>query len=47
MSHTIQFTGHNEQNELQILGDGIAQYVKQQRDHEPIEPFAFFIRGIN
>lgn len=44
MSYTIQFTEHPEEGELQILGDGIAQYAKQQRGHEPIEPFAFFIR---
>jgi len=47
MNPIIQFTNHPEQNDIQILTEGLSSYAKQQRDHKPIEPFGFFIRDNN
>ncbi len=44
MKYLINFEAHPAHEDITILGDGISEYAKQQRNHPPIEPFAFFIR---
>lgn len=44
MNLKIVFTPNPSPQDIQILGDGIQQNALQQRGHEPIDFFAFFLR---
>lgn len=41
----IVYEENPDNNDIQILTQGIIDYAKEQRDHKSMEPFAFFIRG--
>lgn len=44
MRYTISYEAKPHYQDEQILGDGIIEYAKLKKGHEPIMPFAYFIR---
>jgi len=44
MKYNIAFEAHPKDEDLHVLTEGITDYAEQQRDHKPIQQFAFFIR---
>ena len=44
MRHTITFEADPRDADIQVLSSGILDYAKQQKDHKPIDYFAFFVR---
>jgi len=47
MTFKILFEENPDPNDVQVLGDGIIAYAKQQKGLGPIRVFAFFIRDEN
>lgn len=43
----IIYEKNPDNRDIQILTHGIIEYAKKQRNHKPMEPFAFFIRDEN
>lgn len=44
MEYKINYETNPKQDEIQILGDGIIEYAKLNKNQPPIEFFAFFVR---
>lgn len=44
MNLTIEFTSNPSAEDIQILGEGLQRNALQQRGHEAIDFFAFFLR---
>lgn len=47
MNVNIIYEKHTKSEDTDVLFQEIMAYAKQQRDHDPLEPFAFFIRDEN
>ena len=47
MPYNITFDPNSSVEDIQILGDGIMHYAKQQKGQGPLQFFAFFIRDEN
>jgi len=47
MPYHITFDPHPSPEDIQVLGDGIMRYAKQQKGQEPLQFFTFFIRDEN
>ena len=44
MKYTIDYEANPKTDEIQILGNGIMAYAKQQKELAPLDFFAFFLR---
>ncbi len=47
MTVTIDFAHEPRREDIQIINDGIMRYAELQKDHKPIEGFAYFLRDEN
>ena len=44
MAYTITFEKNPKASDVQVLGDGIIEFAKQETQHTPMAFFAYFIR---
>lgn len=47
MDYKIFYETNPKSEDTDVLFQGIVSYAKQQREHEPMQPFAFFVRDKN
>ena len=47
MTYKINYEAHPRAEDIQVLSDGIWDYAKQKKGHEPNDYFAFYIRDEN